>query len=188
MSTARILVRPCARKRATRLPPMNPPAPATTTSSLLSFILISTYYLLIIYKHLNSGKQPPPFEANPFCASRALHCNPASRRLSQAEELQRYQKYKFRSANQIAAPEAAGLLKEPKEPFEAMLAEPGRCLRDLSGVKIERGSDTDQNRHIEGVPVVEHPALLFWSTQAHPEYVRTGAINQGNLFGVFCRS
>src|SRR5271155_2008325 len=125
MSTARILVRPCARKRATRLPPMNPPAPATTTSSLLSFILISTYYLLIIYKHLNSGKQPPPFEANPFCASRALHCNPASRRLSQAEELQRYQKYKFRSANQIAAPEAAGGPEGAEKDIETQPPGPG---------------------------------------------------------------
>lgn len=85
---------------------------------------------------------------------------------------------------EIPFPEAARLLHQPIQPFEAdSLQKPG-CLGNGAGVEIEGGADAEHERGVEFREITGHEALLFGCAEAHPEAIRPGGGNHGGEFRV----
>ena len=51
-------------------------------------------------------------------------------------------------------PQTARFAEEPEEPFQSAALHPARGLVHPPGVKIERGADAEEQRGVEGLPVI----------------------------------
>ena len=68
-------------------------------------------------------------------------------------------------------PEAAWFLGQAKEPFETVVAHPRGGAAHCASVKIEGGTDADENGRGEQMLVIAHPSLLLGSAEADPDDV-----------------
>ena len=86
-------------------------------------------------------------------------------------------RHKVRTSQQIATPQAPGLLGEPKEPFKTHTRHPAGWLADHASQVIERGSHSDAHRHREPMEVPRDPLLLLRTSKANQDDIRPGGID-----------
>src|SRR6266571_2831239 len=95
-------------------------------------------------------------------------------------ELQQSEPQKRWVVIDVAAPQAPGLLPQPKSPLEPGGLHEQGCPLDATSVKIERGAHSDDDLGCQPGTHLGGPALLLRRPQPNPDNVRPGAVDLGS--------
>jgi hypothetical protein len=80
-------------------------------------------------------------------------------------------------AQEVAAPEAAGLEPEAAEPFPAIVGQPAGTAGDLPGEIVEEGADGHDDRHRVARHILHHPDLLAGHPHPYEQDVGSGVVD-----------
>src|SRR5690606_17594003 len=78
---------------------------------------------------------------------------------------------------EVPPPQPLRFHHQPERPLETRSLHPERRLLQVPGVKVEGGTDTNEDRSIEKWPHSGHPSLLFRRGQPDPDDVATGRVD-----------
>src|SRR5204862_3092775 len=96
-----------------------------------------------------------------------------------------------RVVREVASPQAARLAVEAIEPLESTLPHPARGLAQSPGMNIERCAHPKEDRRIQAINVVGHPAFLLGRAEPDPHQIggrSVDALDRLNVFRLRWRS
>src|SRR5215218_4752331 len=94
-----------------------------------------------------------------------------------AQVLATERQHEARVEVEVAREQAARLLRDPVDPFEAALLHPRRRLRDAPRVEVEGRADGAHHGHVEPRAHPRHPLLLLRHADADPQHVRARVVD-----------